>query len=71
MSKGPKPRDYGLDSDHSLSTAAFTGMDPDTPFTDAELGDALLEMVHERALQNRRREYNNAVAEHHWGKSNR
>jgi len=63
--KRPKPRDYGLDSDHaplsyiSMSTPA----DPAQPYTQDELTSALNRLILAEALAARQSAYSRALAE--------
>ena len=61
--KKPKPRDYGLDSDHFTVYAGNLDADPAQPFTQEELNEALDALLFERALKTRQAKYAAAVSE--------
>lgn len=69
--KRPKPRDYGLDSDHPTSDTRPLGVDPDQPLTEEELFKAYAQIIQERALDNRKAVYRRAVDEWDWNYATR
>jgi hypothetical protein len=66
MAKGPKPRDFGLDSDHPTSLASYLSIDPAQPFSQDELSQALQEIIEQRALDNRRNAFARAQQEYRY-----
>lgn len=72
--KRPKPRDYGLDSDHPiLSTARGVNlpMDPAQPYTQEELYAALDRLLFREALAVRQARYAKAVDEFNYNNGGR
>lgn len=72
--KAPKPRDYGLNSDHAPFPAHSMitfGVDPDQPFTQDELHAALTRIVEREALGERQRAYRRALDEYHYNNGGR
>lgn len=72
--KRPKPRDYGLDSDHpTLNGVSAYNLpaDPAQPFTQEELDAALDTLVRAQAVTVRQARYAEAVEEFNWNNGGR
>jgi hypothetical protein len=71
--KLPKPRDFGLDSDHAPAYGEEFNipMDPTQPFTQQELHQALDAVVFREALRHRQEQYRHALAEIAYGRASR
>lgn len=74
MAKAPKPRDFGLNSDHAPFTPADAGRippDPAQPFTDEEMRAALMVAAQHFAEVARQANYRKAWEKWYWESGNR